>query len=420
MAPSRAKGFPLRSIASAVALIFLALLLFAAGSGIVTLHHRDSASVRTVEQTALATRVPRKLLIRFGAAAVEPSKEPSTNHCAKQRRAASGSSESMPLPRGVVHDTTNLEMEPSLAGDPERREKQQQQQEAPRPKSLLAIPVGIKNKETVDRLVSKFPAADFTVMLFHYDGAVEQWGDLAWSRRAVRVAAEGQTKWWFAKRFLHPGVVAEYEYVFVWDEDVEVDAFDPVRYLGVVRREGLEVSQPALDRRSEIHHAITARALLPTEDGVHRRVRGARCGGAGSEGGPPCAGWVEVMVPVFSRAAWRCAWRMVQNDLIHGWGLDYRLGYCAQGDRALNVGVVDSEYVLHRGVPMLGDDGGKKGTPSAGRAAVRLRSFKEMQIFNRRWEEAAAEDTSWVDPYAQPPPGSSGSMTSACASSATM
>ena len=64
------------------------------------------------------------------------------------------------------------------------------------------------------------------------------------------------------------------------------------------------------------------------------------------------------MVPVFSRAAWLCAWGMVQNDLIHGWGLDYRLGYCAQGDRALNVGVVDSEYVLHRGVPMLLSDGG--------------------------------------------------------------
>jgi hypothetical protein len=30
---------------------------------------------------------------------------------------------------------------------------------------------------------------------------------------------------------------------------------------------------------------------------------------------------------------------------------------------------------------------------------VRLRSFKEMQVFNRRWEVAAAEDNSWMDPY---------------------
>ena len=139
------------------------------------------------------------------------------------------------------------------------------------------------------KLVSKFPAGDFAVMLFHYDGAVEQWGDLEWSRRAVHVAAPGQTKWWFAKRFLHPDVVAEYDYVSVWDEDVEVDAFDPARYLAAVRREGLEVSQPALDRRSEIHHAITTRARGPgPPGGVHGRVRDARCGDGGG-GGPPCA-----------------------------------------------------------------------------------------------------------------------------------
>ena len=50
-------------------------------------------------------------------------------------------------------------------------------------------------------------------MLFHYDGAVDGWGDLPWSRRAVHVAAADQTKWWFAKRFLHPDLVAEYDYV---------------------------------------------------------------------------------------------------------------------------------------------------------------------------------------------------------------
>ena len=36
---------------------------------------------------------------------------------------------------------------------------------------------------------------------------------------------------------------------------------------------------------------------------------------------------------------------------------------------------------------------------AAFRAAVRRRSFTEMQIFNRRWKEAAADDASWTDPY---------------------
>lgn len=32
---------------------------------------------------------------------------------------------------------------------------------------------------------------------------------------------------WFAKRFLHPDIVEEYDYVFLWDEDLGVDNFDP-------------------------------------------------------------------------------------------------------------------------------------------------------------------------------------------------
>ncbi|KAK3163954.1 hypothetical protein QOZ80_1AG0010650 [Eleusine coracana subsp. coracana] len=238
------------------------------------------------------------------------------------------------LPKGIVHQTTNLEMEASLPGNPaEQRNIPEQQQR----KSLLAVPVGIKNKNIADKLVSKFPASDFTVMLFHYDGAVEQWShdEFDWSNRAVH--------------------------------DIEVDAFDPVRYLAVVRREGLEVSQPALDRASEIHHAHTARRLAgpnnPEPTDVHRGA----------------AGWVELRRPITN---------------VTGAG--------AGGDRARNVGVVDSEYVLHRGVPVLGGDGG--GGNSAGRAAVRRRSFKEMQIFQKRWNAAVAEDQDWTDPYAAQAP----------------
>jgi hypothetical protein len=68
------------------------------------------------------------------------------------------------------------------------------------------------------------------------------------------------------------------------------------------------------------------------------------------------------------------------------------------------VGVVDSQYVLHRGLPMLNDDINKKPSKSTGRGAVRMRSFREMKMFNKRWEEAAAEDESWTDPFASQHP----------------
>ncbi|TVT99914.1 hypothetical protein EJB05_54686, partial [Eragrostis curvula] len=366
----------LRSTAPAVKALAVAVLLL--GAGAVGALHQNRASLPIESWTCSIHH--RKALC------VEPA---STNRRRRPRP-------SLPMPRGVVQHNTNLEMEASLAGNPERRK--QQEESKPTKKSLLAVAVGIKNKDTVNRLVSKFSADHFVIMLFHYDNTLEQWDDLEWSKRAVHVAAKGQTKWWFAKRFLHPDVVAEYEYIFVWDEDIEVETFDPLRYLDTVKREGFEVSQPALDRRSEIHHAITARALMPTSD-MHRRAQGVRCDEDSM--GPPCMGWVEFMVPVFSQEAWRCVWHMVQSDLVHGWGLDYKVGYCAKGDRAHNVGVVDSEYVLHRGIPMLSDN--SKGPSSTGRAAVRWRSFKEMQIFNKRWEEASMEDESWTDPYAAAP-----------------
>ncbi|ONI36382.1 hypothetical protein PRUPE_1G583200 [Prunus persica] len=259
------------------------------------------------------------------------------------------------LPEGIVAKTSDLEVRP-LWGSSVNNENSKPSM------SLLAIAVGIKQKEIVDRIVKKFLSSDFVVMLFHYDGAVDKWRDLNWSDRAIHVSVMNQTKWWFAKRFLHPDIVSEYEYIFLWDEDLGVENFDPKRYLSIVREEGLEISQPALDPdKSDVYHPITARVKKLK---VHRRFykfKGSgRCDNHSSA--PPCAGWVEMMAPVFSKAAWQCVWYMIQNDLIHAWGLDVQLGYCAQGDRTKNVGVVDSEYIVHLGLPTLGVSDGNKVT----------------------------------------------------------
>lgn len=155
---------------------------------------------------------------------------------------------------------------------------------------------------------------------------------------------------------MHPDIVATYNYIFLWDEDLGVENFNADRYLAIMEEEGLEISQPALDAsKSEVHHEITARIK---KSRVHRRMYKSRGGHRCSENStaPPCTGWVEMMAPVFSRAAWRCTWGMIQNDLIHGWGLDMKLGYCVQGNRSKNVGVIDSEYIVHQAIPSLGND----------------------------------------------------------------
>ncbi|CAL1372714.1 unnamed protein product [Linum trigynum] len=309
------------------------------------------------------------------------------------------------LPRGIVRPNSDMELKPLWSSS----SRSKTEVDASNRRYLLAMPVGITQKRNVDTVVQKFLPENFTVMLFHYDGNLDGWWDLEWSSKAIHIVAHNQTKWWFAKRFLHPAVVSIYDYIFLWDEDLGVQHFNPARYLDIVRSEGLEISQPALDPNStEIHHRITIRARMKK---FHRRVYDVRgkvkC--SDSSDGPPCTGFVEGMAPVFSRSAWYCAWHLIQNDLVHGWGMDMKLGYCAQGDRTKKVGVVDREYVVHKGIQSLGGSGKKSSSNdesskrhSGGldpRMEIRRQSTWELQIFKDRWNKAVKEDKFWVDPF---------------------
>ncbi|XVF30344.1 hypothetical protein REPUB_Repub16aG0048900 [Reevesia pubescens] len=309
---------------------------------------------------------------------------------------------SEPLPEGIINNTTNLQMRP-LWGFPKKDNTST---------SLFAVAVGIKQKDLVHKMVKKFLSSGFVVMLFHYDGIVDEWKDFEWSDQVIHVSAHNQTKWWFAKRFLHPAIVSEYNYIFLWDEDLGVEDFHPKKYVSIVEHEGLEISQPALDpAKSEVHHQITARGRKSI---VHRRTFKHGANGTGCDGhskAPPCTGWIEMMAPVFSRAAWQCVWYMIQNDLIHAWGLDMQLGYCAQGDRTKKIGVVDAEYIVHFNRPTLGGTVEKKHSVEGGnkksshshwkdpRVEVRRQSYIELDIFRKRWEKAVKNDKCWIDPY---------------------
>ncbi|KAJ6297037.1 hypothetical protein OIU78_022711 [Salix suchowensis] len=238
------------------------------------------------------------------------------------------------LPEGIVSKTSNFQMRP-LWGFPKNEDNSSI--------NLLAVAVGIKQRDLVNKMVKKFLSSNFSVMLFHYDGIVDEWRDFEWNDRVIHVSARNQTKWWFAKRFLHPDIVAACNYIFLWDEDLGVENLNPkriqmmhhlnacfrewerdfilhydkfshlfanvyMRYVSIVKSEGLHISQPALDYKSLVHQQITVRA---SKSGVHRRTYKPGLCDANSTA-PPCTGWVEMMAPVFSRAAWRCVWYMIQ------------------------------------------------------------------------------------------------------------
>ncbi|KAK2402472.1 hypothetical protein QL285_051988 [Trifolium repens] len=328
----------------------------------------------------------------------------SNDKCKKQCR-PSGSEA---LPEGIISSTSDFEMR--ALWEPARSKKVHNDVvvKVNVSSNLFAMAVGLKQKDLVNKMVKKFLASNFTVMLFHYDGMVDGWKIFEWSDHVIHISVADQTKWWFAKRFLHPDIVADYDYIFLWDEDLGVENFHPDKYISIVKEEGLEISQPALDPKlSEVHHQITARGRRSK---VHRRTYKTANDGKGcdeSSTAPPCTGWIEVMAPVFSKAAWRCVWHMIQNDLVHAWGLDMQLGYCSQGDRMKNVGVVDAEYIVHYNRPTLGGID-KNTTVSVSsqekedhRVDVRRLSYHELDIFKKRWEKAVDEDKCWVDPFEQ-------------------
>jgi hypothetical protein len=58
--------------------------------------------------------------------------------------------------------------------------------------------VGVKQKDAVTKLVSRFDLHDFVVMLFHYDGRVDAWSDLP--DAVLHVSAKAQSKWWCVQR----------------------------------------------------------------------------------------------------------------------------------------------------------------------------------------------------------------------------
>ncbi|XWS44107.1 hypothetical protein CRYUN_Cryun15aG0016400 [Craigia yunnanensis] len=252
-----------------------------------------------------------------------------------------------------------------------------------KPKYLVTFTVGYNQKNNIDAAVKKF-SENFTIVLFHYDGLTTEWDEFEWSKQAIHVSVPKQTKWWYAKRFLHPDIVAPYDYIFMWDEDLGVEHFDAEEYIKLVRRHGLEISQPGLDANSGGLTWAMTRKRDNTE--VHKDTE-ERPGWCTDPQLPPCAAFVEIMATVFSRDAWRCVWHMIQNDLVHGWGLDFSLRKCVEQPPHEKIGVVDAQWIVHQSVPSLGNQGQAEG----GRApweGVRERCRKEWTMFQDRMTNA--------------------------------
>ncbi|KAK8480585.1 hypothetical protein V6N11_067558 [Hibiscus sabdariffa] len=277
------------------------------------------------------------------------------------------------LPPGIVRAESDLYLR-RLWGEPN-------EDLTSTPKYLVTFTVGYNQRKNIDAAVKKF-SGNFTILLFHYDGRTTEWDEFEWSKEAIHVSVQRQTKWWFAKRFLHPDIVAPYDYIFIWDEDLGVEHFNAEEYIKLVRKHGLEISQPGVEPKKWLTWQMTKRR---GDHEVHKETE-EKPGRCDDPHVPPCAAFVEIMAPVFSRDAWRCVWHMIQNDLVHGWGLDFALRKCVEPAHE-KIGVVDAQWIVHQSVPSLGNQGESQ-DGKAPWEGVRERCKKEWALFQTRFSRA--------------------------------
>ncbi|KVI00192.1 hypothetical protein Ccrd_021565 [Cynara cardunculus var. scolymus] len=266
-----------------------------------------------------------------------------------------------PLPPGIVVPETDLYLR-RLWGDPSEDLKK-------KPKYLVAFTVGWGQREMIDASVKKF-SEDFQILLFHYDGRTTEWDRYEWSKQAIHVSVKRQTKWWYAKRFMHPDVVAPYEYIFVWDEDLGVEHFNADRYIYLVKKHGLAISQPGLEPNNGLTWQMTKRR---GDKEVHKDTE-EKPGWCSDPHLPPCAAdygscvltgslavhvvydSVQYILSMGSFANNNANFGFImhmKNDLVHGWGLDFALRRCVEPAHE-KIGVVDSQWIVHQVIPTLG------------------------------------------------------------------
>jgi hypothetical protein len=194
---------------------------------------------------------------------------------------------------------------------------------------LFAAPIGKTEKLLFEKLLKKFGHQDFDYVIFVYDDTT--FNEPIYEQ--CKIIREAGAKWHFAKKYLTPEFCSKYIYIFVWDGDIDVETFSYKNFMDIVKRNNLEMAQPALaatrDSRNYHNHLVTLKdASYP----IGRYTD-----------------FVEVMIPVFRQDAWVKFWNMIEDDYnCWGWGYDF-LAKSVCGYK--NMGIVDCEAVTHTRPP---------------------------------------------------------------------
>ena len=178
------------------------------------------------------------------------------------------------------------------------------------PRFLYVSPVGEPGRELLPAVLGRFQSAGADCLLLQYDDA-----ELSLPP-GTRLIRDRGYKWQLALRHLNPEALEDYDYVFFWDDDIGVADFDPARFMRIMQSNRLDMAQPAIRSPHGLSHSITGFRPLPPPwrdpDGVTAHPVVGRL-----------TNFAEIMVPVFTREAWREFYGYLDPDNRSGWGYDY-------------------------------------------------------------------------------------------------
>lgn len=189
-----------------------------------------------------------------------------------------------------------------------------------RPRVLYTSAVGAEGKHFLTTLLQSVDVEDFDVLIFCYDDT--SFDEEIFS--SITVVREQGIKWQFMKKYLTPEYCEPYDFIFIWDDDIDPLSFSFHQFIQIMDRNRLELAQPAVSPDSYVNVPLTA-----AQNGITGRF----------------TDYVENMVPVFTRKAWNKYWGILENGR-SCWGWQHS-GTCRHACRYRRMGIVDQEPIAH-------------------------------------------------------------------------
>jgi len=186
-------------------------------------------------------------------------------------------------------------------------------------KCLFASAVGTARKKYLIETIKSFGKKDFDYIIFCYDNTVfneDIFND-------VKIIYDNGSTYGFGKKYLTPKVVKDYDYIFLWVDDIDTTDFDVNNFLNLFEYNKLDIAQPSINNRGIIANWVIVRQ----QSNKFGRF----------------TNFIETQVPVFTKSAWLKFRRKILPDCQSGWGYDLLMRHLFN----FKMGVVDCESVAH-------------------------------------------------------------------------